>query len=161
MKPVDCRDRLDALLQAQQAQVATLARLLDEESDALKQTDPTLLEEITRRKIDVALELETLEENRISLLKQAGFSGNAGGMADCLSWCDPEGRLADRWTGILATLQSCRERNRANGHAINLQRRQTEAALCVLRGRQEPATYSSRGESPAAFRLDQRELGKA
>ena len=142
------REQTGQLLRRQCLLAEDLDRLLDEEQAALESADPVPLEDITRRKIDLALELERLETTRRQLLLQNGLDeADAAQFERWLQRLDPEGGLTEHWKRLSTTLERCRERNRSNGRIIQLQRRHVESALRVLTGQPQPGTYTAQGTS--------------
>ena len=142
------REQARQLLLEQGRLAERLDRLLEEEQAALEKTDPAPLEDITRRKIDLALALERLEADRRRMLLEAGVdTADAAAFGGWLRRLDPEGDLAGHWDRLNETLTRCRERNRGNGRIIQLQRRHVESALRVLTGRPQAGTYTPQGTS--------------
>ncbi len=115
---------------AQQLHVAAaLQRQLEAEHQALQGREPAVLERISAEKMQLAAELDRLEQRRLTL-------SHTGRTA------------AERPAALLAALEDCARQNRINGMLIEAGRRRTQAALDILRGGASgTALYGADGET--------------
>ncbi len=121
---------------------ARMEAALGEEQAALAARDAEAIAAAAARKADLAAALESA---RAALERETGATSGPA-LAAALRRADPGGTLARRWEALRTRLAALRHRNRANGLAIELQRRAAAQALAVLRGEEaEAPTYGPRG----------------
>ena len=152
----------EALLEAHEAAVDRLTEVLEQETEALAGRDLERMAEVAQRKLACFAELEQLDGDRRTLLARARQPDTAAGMQALLAGIDRSGRLRERWRALLARLEACRHRNRANGAQVETGRRHVEDALAILCGRQPgPLTYGQHGERASSPVAAARDLGSA
>ena len=146
MDPNGCRETLATLLAQETGSLETLAALLEREHGHLVANDVVALEAaMAERQICVGA-LVRVEEERRSLCRMHGQSGDLPGLERLLAWCDPSGSLKSRWAQCAARGARCRELNDRNGALVNARLKRVETLLGVITGRrQEGQTYGPAG----------------
>lgn len=131
--------------------VVRMEAALNDEQAALGARDAEAIAAAAARKADLAAALESAR----AALERATGAASGPALAAALRRADPNGSLGQRWEALRARLAALRRHNRANGLAIELQRRAAARALAVLRGEEtEAPTYGPRGAArpPSAGR---------
>lgn len=122
----------------------TLKLLLDtlaEEYDALSQKNSEQISRLSNHKQQLSLEIEQLEQQRQSLLENAGVS-------DFSKWLNTRatGEISSTWDNIQSLLQQCAEQNQVNGIIVENNRRSVETFIGLLRGQsQSEEAYTRSG----------------
>jgi flagella synthesis protein FlgN len=130
-----------------------IARALDDclqaERASLTDTDVEAIDEMTRKKQPLIVQLEQLGRQRESLLKSTGFpAGKAGLEAFVANLPAAQSAVFNELMQQLREVaRRCRMDNQINGGIVNVNRQYMLRALSVLRGRdQQPESYGPGGE---------------
>jgi flagellar biosynthesis protein FlgN len=147
-----CRDHLQRLVTDENRLLDQLETLLDEELEYLNRDDIEALSNAGQARQSCMGELIRIEDERRSLCRMSGRSGDKQGLEELLNWCDPSGSLKALWQDYAARALRCRERNDRNGIMVTARLKRIEDMLNVITGRtQAPATYGKQGAyAPAA-----------
>ena len=142
--------RLDDLIGAQLTAAACLADILEQECGALA-GDIANLSKISAAKVDVLTHLERLYLEYRGLFDHPGMP--RAGRDEARRHLQRMGGdvLVARWQRLEQLIERCQEANRANGAAIERNRRRVERALAVVRGQAlAPGLYGANGVSQAS-----------
>lgn len=142
--------RLEDLIGAQLAAAASLSEILEQECRVLA-GDVSALSAVSVAKVDVLTHLERLHLEYRELFESAETSGP--GRDEARRHLQRVGGdvLVARWQRLEQLIDRCREANRANGAAIERNRRRVEQALAVVRGHAcAPGLYGANGVSQAS-----------
>lgn len=142
--------RLDDLIGAQLAAAASLSEILEQECRVLA-GDVSALSAVSVAKVDVLAHLERLHVEYRRLFDGTGSTGTDRGEARRHLQRAGGDVLVARWQQLEQLIDRCREANRANGAAIERNRRRVEQALAVVRGQaRAPGLYGANGVSQAS-----------
>ena len=139
--------RIKDLIQQETGFTRRLLEALHSENQALCSNDFATVEQLTPLKQQIIEALSTLEQQRESLLRQAGFSNDKSGMTKFITQCDEN--IEQDWQILLDIVSECNRQNEINGIMINTASRQTSSALSILKGQLpgENIHYGSKGEA--------------
>jgi len=151
MDPTLTREALERLISEQSATLTRLEELLGREHGLLAARDIESLAAAGRDRQACVGALLRLEEERASLCRMLGHGADAVGMRTLLARCDPDGRLANRWTGCTELTRRCRKLNDRNGALATAQLRHVTGRLEALTGGAQRGkdTYSPQGAARA------------
>lgn len=151
MDPALTRETLERLIADQATALARLEELLDREHGLLVARDIEALAAAGRERQNCVGTLLRVDGERTSLCRMLGYASDADGMRKLLHWCDPDGRLANRWTGCTELTRRCRTLNDRNGALATAQLRSVTGRLEALTGGAERRrdTYSPQGAARA------------
>lgn len=130
-----------------------IARALDdclqEERASLTESNVEAIDEMTRKKQPLVVQLEQLGRQRESLLKSTGFPVGKPGLEAFVA--NLPAAQAEVFNELMQQLREvarrCRMDNQINGGIVNVNRQYMLRALSVLRGRdQQPESYGPGGE---------------
>ncbi len=127
------RELLDQL-NAETTLAKTMAKALDDERDALANSDIGQIDHISQTKRSLLEKLETHARARLQLVTSMGYRRESGTVRQFLAQKDPSQALLQNWDRLNRQLQLCSDKNQVNGRIISLSQRKTEMALNVLRG---------------------------
>lgn len=134
--------------------------LLEKERQALAERNSVIIEQLIPQKIQAFERWEQTEQQRLTLLHQAGFSPDNDGMEQCLSGLKDNDPLRPAWQKLLKLTAQCQQENETNGMIIEISRRQTTEALAILSGQPlKPTGYAASGDAQRSS--DNRLLGEA
>ena len=144
-------ERLDALLDQAVREACLLESALERESNALAERDLDALNQAVAEKHQVVQSLERFTREQATLLGQGGFAPDGPGMEACLRDWDTEGLMRPVWERLQDVMARCRRLNQINGGVVNMQQRQTEQAIHILRGEDgRTQLYDPRGQAVSA-----------
>lgn len=132
------------------AHLSALQETLQAEYQALSDNDRQGIELAARDKSRLTALLDDLEQERVTLLREAGLDLDRSGVMAYLerhqnSSSDPVTRL---WQEIEQLSRDCEQQNRINGIIIEHNRKRTETALNILHGQSgNTELYSSSGNT--------------
>ena len=156
----ETRRRVVEILGDSVDQALGLKRALEAERDALEAEDTNALQAALTVKGRYVDQLQTLDQTRLRLCADAGFSEGPLQMQQMTEWCDEESTIAERWDRLVAIAADCNVLNMTNGAIVRMRRRQIESGLAILRGvRPGSDTYGRNGTE--ADGLGQRSLAEA
>ncbi|MBL1294205.1 MAG: flagellar protein FlgN [Thiotrichales bacterium] len=126
----------------------TMVSVLEQECNALANSDATKINETSQQKRMLLTELETCARKRLQLVTDMGYRRELGSVGRFLSQKDPSQALLQSWDSLNRQLQLCNDKNQINGRIISLSQRKTEMALNVLRGQlpQSNSAYNHMGK---------------
>ncbi|UGQ45235.1 flagella synthesis protein FlgN [Massilia endophytica] len=132
-------------LRAEQALIAQLLDVLQEEQQCLVAAEIDALSELTPRKSALIGEMAVLASQRHRQLGAAGFAAQESGMD---AWLAAHGGDAGAalWQQLLDQTREAKELNRLNGMLINRQLGHTQGALQALRPQAAPV-YGPNGQT--------------
>lgn len=135
-------------LSAESRLAKIMANLLDQERDALANSDAAKIHQISAEKRSLVAELEACAKKRLQQVTNMGYRRKLGSVRHFLSQCDPSQTLLQSWDSLNRQLQLCADKNLVNGRIISLSQRRTEMALSVLRGQlnQNSTAYTRTGK---------------
>lgn len=141
--------QLFTTLQSELKTARQLNECLQAERAALTQTDMDAIEEMTRKKQPLVVQLEQLGRQREGLLKSTGFPVGKPGLEAFVA--NLPASQAAVFNELIQQLRDvarrCRMDNQINGGIVNVNRQYMLRALSVLRGRdQQPESYGPGGE---------------
>lgn len=140
--PAHCRERLAALVTAENAQLATLEGLLAQEHELLRTRDVEGLEKASATRQQCTGQILQFEDERRALCRAMGRGDDPAGLHSLLTWCDPAGLLRPAMREFRERTLRCREQNDRNGMLVNANLQRVSKTLNVLdRGGQEGQTY--------------------
>ena len=137
-----------ALFERELALFSQLFNLFQTEKEILKKRDTDALQALQLEKQPLIAELEQLQTDTDSVLKQAGFEK---GLADINAFIDQQpvqeqGKLQTLWQELAASGEKCHMENLTIGGIVELNRLQVETALGILRGGKiGPTEYNTEG----------------
>ena len=144
------RARLDDLIGAQLIAAVGLAEVLDRESRVLA-GDVTALSAVSLAKVEALTQFERLHLEYRGLCDSIGRPGAGRDEAERHLLRAGGDALLARWQRLEQLIDRCREANRANGVAIERNRRRIEQALAAVRGQaRAPGLYGANGVSQAS-----------
>ncbi|MGM0679732.1 MAG: flagella synthesis protein FlgN [Pseudomonadota bacterium] len=135
------------------AHLSALQETLQAEYQALSDNDRQGIEQAARDKSRLTALLDDLEQERVTLLREAGLDLDRSGVMAYLgrqqnNSADP---LAGVWQEIEQLSRECEQQNRINGIIIEQNRKRTETALNILQGQSgNTELYSSSGNAVSA-----------
>ena len=126
----------------------TMAKVLDDERNALANSDSTQIDQTSQKKRALLADLEVHARKRLQLVTDMGYRKEIGTVRHFLSQKDPSQTLLQSWDSLNRQLQLCSDKNQINGRVISLSQRKTEMALNVLRGQlpQSNSAYNRLGK---------------
>ncbi len=141
---------LDQLLREDEANLARLAGVLDEEHTALADNDMETLERATSEKNDLLSALRERARKKIHLLAQLGYRPDSGQAASTFlrEKAGADSSIMERWHSAQKQLSECQHRNAVNGRILgHLQRRLSRISDIIRGADQKQSLYGSAGES--------------
>ncbi len=135
------------------AHLTALQETLQAEYQALSDNDRPGIEQAARDKSRLTASLDDLEQERATLLREAGLDLDRSGVMAYLgrqqnNSTDPVARI---WQDIEQLSRDCEQQNRINGIIIEHNRKRTETALNILQGQTGNAElYSASGSTVSA-----------
>ena len=126
-----------------------LLDILSDERTSLA-NNPEELIKLASVKQDKVIQLERLNEQRNSVLKQANFDTKQ--VTECIQWCSSDTasatKLTTQWKSLLTSIDKCRQYNQTNGTIIDNSQRKIRQALAILHGQKpENIAYSANGKT--------------
>lgn len=140
--------QIQALFEREMLLFSQLSEFFKTEKEILKKRDTDALQALQLEKQPIMAELEQLQTDTDSVLKNAGFEN---GLADINAFIaqqeTPEqNKLQKLWQGLAALGEKCHMENLTIGGIVELNRLQVETALGILRGsKMGPAEYNTEG----------------
>lgn len=154
------RKRLADTLKMGRVCAQRVLALLEQERQALADRDGAAIEKIIPLKIEAFERWEQTEQQRLTLLHEAGFTPDNAGMEQCLEQLESIPQFRTAWQKLLDLTVRCREENDTNGTMIEVNRRHTTEALAILSGQPiRPTGYAASGNAQRS--ADHRLLGEA
>jgi len=138
----------DLLKQAQEA-VEQLIRALREEYAALTSNNLPGFEAAIHKKIACTSQLELIEQNLFSLLRNAGYSFDKAGLTayvETLNSPAEKRAILHHWQQLHDAIAQCQNQNQVNGRILNIASLNIRQALEVLTGQKSGNTYSANGK---------------
>lgn len=152
MAPSD-KAGLELLLRDMYEALTELALILDNEYQALENTDVDKLQEAAITKERLSRKLEDLEKSRVTMLQRANFKLDKESMSRFIEKIadDSGNSMTQIWDMVEELAYKCDTQNKLNGIIIDNTKRQTQAALAILQGHQpgEDSLYDADGTSVA------------
>lgn len=142
---------LELLLRDMYEALTELSLVLENENQALENTEIDKLQKAATDKERLSSQLEKLEGQRVKLLQSANVELDKASMSRFI--IDSAGSSADSLTSIWEMVEElaikCDKQNRVNGIVIENTKRQTQAALAILKGHfsTEDNLYDADGSS--------------
>lgn len=138
------------LMQREADDVTVLLAALEREADAIVARDGSAIEAAAAAKQALLPRLEHAAGERAALLNAAGHTPDRQGLEAFFATAEGEiaERLTQTWEALRQQLEACRNKNIANGQALDGSRRQTEQALSLLLGQKadsDTTLYGSDG----------------
>jgi len=141
--------QLSSILQSELNTSSQLAQLLKVERQALKNVDISQINDITKQKQPLVIQLEQLGRQREMLLKNNGFPADKSGIEAFIANQDvaEAAKLSQLLKQLGVQARLCHDGNQVNGGIVNVNRQYLVRAMSVLRGRDpETAAYGPGGE---------------
>jgi flagellar biosynthesis/type III secretory pathway chaperone len=146
-----CREQLQRMLGDENALLAKLETLLDEEHGSITGEDIDALEQAGQTRQSCMSDLVRLEDERRSLCRMLGRKPDVSGLEDLLKWCDPRGSLQAQWKECAERATRCRSLNDRNGIIVTARLKRVQGLLNIVTGRtQAPTTYGRQGAYASA-----------
>ena len=146
-EPASHQSALVNMLASEQATIASLDDLLEQEQRALADCNPLRLASLSKAKYDLLLQLEKWAPRWQALVTEAGYSPAIGIMA---IWIDAQqnSQLSSLWQELKKTTQDVRLKNEINGRLIATQLNYVELQCSTLYGATTPRElYGTDGAS--------------
>ena len=153
-----CRERLTALLEAQNARISSANDFLLEIKSAIADNQLENLQQSLSKSELGFDDIEQLEQQRYQLLSTYGFSKNSDGFEKCVAWCDNEqGQVSTLYQQLIQGLLQLQHSIQINTLLVTRGQDRVRRSLGVLTGLGTAGnckTYSSNGKtlSPAGQR---------
>jgi flagellar biosynthesis protein FlgN len=141
MEPTVYRDHLQRLLNDQQALLAQLESLLDEEQTIIAAQDIEALERTGVQRQSYVGDLMRIEDERSNLCRMLGKPSTPAGLEEVVKWCDPTHSLRAQTDECTAQAIRCRDANDRNGILVSTRLKYVTGMLDIVTGRTQPATY--------------------
>jgi flagellar biosynthesis/type III secretory pathway chaperone len=137
-----------AHLRHQHAVLETFVALLEREGQLLAQTPlaSDAFADVTETKRRLAAELETLEDQRRTLVAAHGYPPDSAGTTRLVETLG----YAESWQAFIALVTTARAANQANGLAIQQRLDFANQALAILRHGTEATLYAANGRRQQA-----------
>jgi flagella synthesis protein FlgN len=156
----DVRRHLERVLGDETRLLGELEQLLARESDVVRGTDATAIENIGGTRHQCVSALTRLDAERMESCRMLSYPANRDGFERLLAWCDPGHELRGRWQRNLQVARRCKDLNDRNGAVVALKLGQVRQLLSTLRG--GTASSQTYGRQGARFEgFQRRELGQA
>jgi flagellar biosynthesis protein FlgN len=153
MDPEICREHVSKLLADELDCLAKLEVQLEREHNILKANDVVALDAAIKERQACMGRIVRIEDERRSLCRMLGHTGDAQGLERLLRWCDPNGTLSAHWSVCTTRAQRCREFNDRNGALVHARLSRVQALLGVITGRTGELRTYGRGASFAIPRI--------
>lgn len=123
--------------------------ILSAEREALRKQDIAIFEQLVESKLELAQALQAADQQRDSILKNAGFMPGTKGVESLLLKNAHNQALVDSWQAFCVAASLCKEENLLVGTMIRKSQAVTDQALQVLRkgNVDTPHTYSASGNT--------------
>ncbi|MCG8435564.1 MAG: flagellar protein FlgN [Gammaproteobacteria bacterium] len=125
-------EQLEELLTEEVASSEKLAKILEQETQALAGGDHERLADCMREKQACLQQLRSLEAERINFCRLTGVTTDKDGMTALLKKYNSKKALETKWKKLLALTEKCRHSNELNGAAIQMRMQQISQILAVL-----------------------------
>ncbi len=138
--------RLLTLFDQEIEQADALLSALQDEHEALQQRTASAIDSALTRKTQRLKDFDETERARRQLLRTLQVPDDRAAIGAFLTkQTDNAPALTQRWSRLLSVAAQCRHQNQLNGALVEMQRRQVQRALDVLRGAPESTTYGPTG----------------
>ncbi len=130
-----------------------LLTLLQQENSALRDDDLDTFLALAQQKKEKIAALETIDQQRATMLQAAGLTDDEQGTATFLSQGSERCiALPQQWGEFLNALKACQQQNETNGRMIYARQHQLQQALNILRGQfgEEELSYDQQGKPTKA-----------
>lgn len=126
-----------------------LHQALEQECQALSDNDLNTLQSIAEKKRSLSQGLDALEEKRMALFRETGFSPDNAGMQALFDKAPVDVNKA--WTTLETLTKRCQRQNNINGMVVDNNLRRVQMALAILQGQTiETELYNSTGTAITA-----------
>ena len=132
MDAAACREHLHKLIDAELAELAALSELLEREHGLLANGDLPALDAAMRERQRCIGRILRVDEERRLLCRNLSHPEDAAGLRRLMSWCDPTGALARRWTQCTDAAARCRILNDRNGALVSARLKHVQQRLSAL-----------------------------
>lgn len=140
--------QLREILTQTQRSCERLGNALNDERNALRENDTSLLDAVLGRKKQHLSDLEKLEQRRVALLAACKMKNDLPAMQRFVASNDSDGSLAALWQKTMTLVAQCRDTNNTNGAIIAAQQQHRAKALRILNQQpEEPETYGPEGKT--------------
>lgn len=128
------RSDLQAIFQAELRALNPLAKLMEEETQALKSQDMLRIIEISEFKERLLDILQAATAQRLQAMQILGYSPDANGLNDLLVWCEAKADLLSDSRLVHDLTKVCHDLNVQNGMQINKNQEFVNKSLNILLG---------------------------
>jgi flagellar biosynthesis/type III secretory pathway chaperone len=149
-----CRTQLERLLRDEVSLLKVLEQQLAAEHSLLKSNDIDGLDQAGNARQDTVQRLLRVDDERRQLSRLLGKGEDPVAMAALLSWCDPQGSLADTYAHCAAQAERCREQNLRNGALVAARLARIGDTLRHITPVQNSARTYAPNSTPNTPRLD-------
>ncbi len=151
--------QLTTLLQADQADISRLEKLLTEERSALSSRDTVSINRTTEDKKNLIQAIDQRAKQKAQLLAQSGLGIRPGQVEEGLKKLN-DAALITLWQETRSALERCKENNLNNGLLISRFLQRTNKLMSIIRGQgKSPSLYGQQGKETAYS--GRQHLGKA
>ncbi|HPF60303.1 MAG TPA: flagellar protein FlgN [Candidatus Competibacteraceae bacterium] len=129
---------LEKLLREELAAIGILQQLLQQEYDALRTRDVSVLESVAGEKQIIVNQLHDLDTVRVTYLCEQGFAADRQGLHACLNTVptrEQRGILSKLVSEFEHAIEQVHVQNEVNGAVITASRGYVEQALAIISGR--------------------------
>jgi len=130
--------------------VEQLLRALREEHSALTNNNLPAFEASVQKKIAHTAQLESIEQQIFSLMRNAGYGWDKAGLnqyVETLNSPAEKRGILRNWEKLRDVIQQCQTQNQINGRILNIASVNIRQALEVLTGQKASNTYSANRRS--------------
>lgn len=147
-----CREHLENLLTEESVTLGRLEALLTKEYELIAGNDAEALDSTSTERQEYVGTLMRIEDERHSLCRAHGMSGDRVGLKKLAGWCDPQRTLQSRWSESNAKILHCRTLNDRNGALVTNRLKRVEGLLDMLNGAgtKDARVYTAKGNAYAA-----------
>lgn len=145
-----CFQKLNALLSQQTDEIDGINSYLDEIKNAIAANEIESLNTLLTQQRLPTEDINNLESQRHQLLDVYGFEFTQEGLEKCISECDKNGLLTERYELFQQALSRLQRSIQVNSLLINKNKNRIRKSLNLLTGQQNSdnaKTYSSNGQA--------------
>lgn len=140
-----------SLLEQELGLVSALNQVLERETEALRERDPTTLQRLINDKLDLVQRLEQLGKRRQQWLGNAASTDRWRQLLAARS--EGDGSLLEIWRSIEERAGTCRDLNTINEKVLLRTRQSANRLLGLLRGEPvESGVYTPYGQNSGGYR---------
>lgn len=145
MEPQACLAQFSRLLSDEISLLDVLETQLQREHQLLSNNDVDGLEMASNTRQETVAKLMRIDDDRRNLCRMLGQGHDQVALARMLTWCDPQGTLAETQSRCTAQAERCRQQNDRNGALVAARLNRINGMLDMLADNGGARTYEARG----------------